>query len=150
MNNLLFYREHKDAIIPSKKRLNDAGYDLYSIERITIMPNERKLVPIGLRIICPNNFFYTFAPRSGLAFNDNIIPSHFNVMDSNYTGDCSILMFNRSNKAYTIEKNERFCQLIIHQLPPMNVQEIDVEQFKQQQKLKKERLDDGFGSSGKF
>lgn len=146
---LKIFRESVDAILPSKTRINDAGYDLYSIMDVSIEPGERKLVPIGLRIICPDGYFYTFAPRSGLAFKNNIIPSHKNIMDSNYTGNCDVLMLNRSDKQYIIKKGDRFCQLIIHQIPEITIEDIDELDFELYAYQKQERGDSGFGSSGK-
>ena len=143
-----FWREHPDAIMPLQSREGDVGYDLYSVDAVKIPSHCRVLIPIGLRIVCPPHIWYTFAPRSGHAFKHNIIPSHLNVMDSNYTGDCSVLMWNRSDVDYQIAKGERFCQLIIWQKPSIMIKEISREQF-QQLVDQSQRGDCGFGSSGK-
>ena len=144
-----FLKEHKDSILPERKRKQDAGIDVYAYEDVTINPNERKLVPIGVKIIIPEGYYYTFAPRSGHAFKHNVIPSHYNVMDSNYTGDCSVLMLNRSDEPFTIKKGERFCQILIHKIPDIELEEIDLEEFKKEEEKRSERKSSGFGSSGK-
>lgn len=144
-----FFKEDVDAVIPIKKRAQDAGIDLHSTKTVVIKAGERTLVPIGLRIILEDGYYYTFAPRSGLAFKSNIIPSHYNIMDSNYTGNCDVLMHNRSNEDYTIEKGDRFCQLMVHKVPITKLLEISKEEFDEIVDIKSERGDNGFGSSGK-
>lgn len=144
-----FYKETPNAVIPSKKRSQDAGIDLYATSTVTIKKGQRALVPIGLRIILEDGYYYTFAPRSGMAFKNNIIPSHYNIMDSNYTGNCDVLMHNRSDKDYTIQEGDRFCQLMVHQVPETDMVEIDEPTFNKLVEEKSERGDAGFGSSGK-
>lgn len=144
------YREHPDAIIPKKQKPNDAGFDVYSIENILIPAKTRILVPTGLRIVCANGFYYTFSPRSGLAFKNNIIPSHYNVMDSNWTGNCDVLMWNRSEYDYLIKKGDRFCQILFHRVEDFIFEEVDVNIFERITIDKEyERGQLGFGSSGK-
>lgn len=143
---LKIYKEYEDADIPTKSIKTDGGYDIYSFNKVVIRPGERELVPIGIRIIAPSGFYYTFAPRSGLAFKENVIPSHHNVMDSGYTGSCAVLMLNRGSEEYTINKRERFCQLILHKVPEM---EVDVISSKEFNSLNTERGEKGMGSSGK-
>lgn len=143
------FKETPDAVLPSKGRPQDAGMDLYATESVIIPAGERKLVPIGLRIVLEDGYYYTFAPRSGLAFKYNVIPSHYNIMDSNYTGDCAVLMHNRGELDYEIEKGDRFCQIMVHKVPETDISEIDEDTFNCLVEKKNERGDNGFGSSGR-
>lgn len=143
---LKFYKEHPDARIPERMRDGDAGMDLTSVETKTIKAGERELIEIGLRIICPYGYYYTYAPRSSMAFKYNVVPSHFNIMDSNYTGNTGVLMHNRSNKDYVVEKGDRIAQLIIQKVIPVENIEISKEEF---ESIITNRGKNGFGSSGK-
>jgi dUTP pyrophosphatase len=144
---LFIRKHHPDAKMPTRSNPSDAGLDLYSVEEVTIEPGERKLVPVGINIVCDEGYFYSFAPRSSMAFKHNVIPSHFNVMDAFYTGDCSVLMHNRSDKKYTIQKGDKFCQIILHKVPEVEIVEID--DSKLEEIASNSRGDAGFGSSGK-
>lgn len=145
--NLKIYKDSNDAVIPTVNNSTDAGLDLYSIEEVVIKPNERKLVPIGLRIVCDKGWYYTFAPRSGMAFKSNIVPSHHNVMDAFYTGNCDVLMHNRSGEEYTIKKGDKFCQIILHEVPEIVIEVITKEEL--DVIAEGSRGDNGMGSSGK-
>jgi dUTP pyrophosphatase len=140
------YKELEDAKIPERGNPNDAGLDLFAYNTITIQPGERELVPIGVRIITPKGYYYTFAPRSSLAFKENVIPSHHNVMDPEYSGSCAVLMLNRGTFPYTIEKGDRFCQVILHKIPKIEIEVIDGIEL---DKINREvsRGERGFGST---
>jgi len=140
------YRDHKDAIVPTKAHRTDAGFDIYSIESITIASGGRMSVETGLRIVVPEDSYYTFVPRSSLAFKYNLIPSHHNVMDSGYRGNCAVLMHNRARSSYRIAKGDRFCQLIVHRVPYRQIREISEGEFCN---FSSDRRDSGFGSSGR-
>jgi len=140
------YREHKDAILPTKANEADAGFDLYSIDEKVLAPGERSLIEIGIRIIIPSDSYYTFAPRSSLAFKYNVVPSHHNVMDSGYRGNCAVLMYNRSGSSYKIAKGDRFCQLVVYKIPYRAAEEISESDF---YSASSDRMGAGFGSSGK-
>jgi|TARA_R100000501_G_C2617996_1_gene111481 dUTP pyrophosphatase len=140
------YREHREAIFPTKAHVTDAGFDIYSIERRVLIPGQRALIQTGLRIIVPEDSYYTFAPRSSLAFKRNVIPSHHNVMDSGYRGNCAVLMYNRSSISYEIGKGDRFCQLIVYKVPYKLAEEISEDDL---YGTSGDRKDAGFGSSGR-
>jgi len=140
------YREHKSAVVPTKANKTDAGFDIYSIQDCTLIPNSRHLIETGLRIVVPEDSYYTFVPRSSLAFKHNLIPSHHNVMDSGYRGNCAVLMYNRGRSSYRITKGDRFCQLIVHKVPYRIVREISDGEF---YSISSDRKESGFGSSGR-
>jgi dUTP pyrophosphatase len=140
------YKEYESARIPKKAHEDDAGYDVFAFNKVTILPGKREIVPIGVRIISPKGYYYTFAPRSSLAFRYNLVPSHHNVMDPGYTGSCGVLMFNRGVGAYDIEKGDRFCQLIFHKVFDQATKEIDETEYNE---ITTARSEKGFGSSGK-
>lgn len=61
-----------NAVIPTQKHHGDAGWDLYSTERVVVNPFERVLVPTGIKISIPKGWYGRIAPRSGMAFNNGI------------------------------------------------------------------------------
>ena len=140
------YKEHSDALIPTKNCEFDAGWDVYAYQRAFIPSGERRIVEVGIRIIAPRGYYYTFAPRSGMAFKDNVIPSHHNVMDDGYTGECSVLMYNRGVKDYVIQKGDRFCQIVFYRVPIFEVELISKNELDE---IRSDRGEDGFGSSSK-
>ena len=46
-------RLSNDAKIPTKGSINSAGYDLYSIEEVNILPNSKVLISTGISMLPP-------------------------------------------------------------------------------------------------
>ena len=44
---------HPDAVLPARSRAGDAGYDLRSVERVSIPPEGTRLVATGVAIALP-------------------------------------------------------------------------------------------------
>jgi len=88
-------RLRDSAIIPTQKYSGDAGFDLYSTERIVIKPFERKIVPTGIAIQVPSGYYARIAPRSGLAVK-NGIQVMAGVIDKSYTGEIGVVLLNCS------------------------------------------------------
>jgi len=81
------------ATIPTKGSPKSAGYDLYSIERYTLKPLERKLFKTGLSMAIPYGMYGRIAPRSGLAFK-NGLDVLAGVIDEDYRGEVGVVLIN--------------------------------------------------------
>ena len=142
-----------DVPIPVRATANAAGYDLTSVEDVTLPP-QSAYVPVktGIRLamdaphVVANLARYTtlFAAvrgRSGLAKVG--IEAFDGTIDSDYHGEITILLRNVGEKHFSIERGDRIGQLVflIAVVPNLAVVEkIDVESA---------RGDGGFGSTGK-
>ncbi len=132
------------ATIPTYGSKNAAGADLYACldEALTLMPGETFLVPTGLSMALPEGYAGLIYARSGLASKKGLAPANkVGVVDSDYRGEVMVALHNHSNKAATIEPNERIAQLVITPYIAAAfsvVDELDVT----------ERGEGGFGSTG--
>ena len=96
---------------PIKAYVNSAGYDLYSDESFNILPWSRGAISTGIRMFIPNGYYGEICPRSGLAVRNSILA--FNgTIDSGYLGIIYVLLFNLSDKEYSIKKGDRIAQII--------------------------------------
>ena len=126
--------------LPVKGTYLAAGYDLSSAQQITIPVNGRALIQTDISISVPQGTYGRIAPRSGLAVKHGITTGA-GVIDADYTGPISILLFNHGNQEFNIQEGDRIAQLILEQVankPVMKVQELTQTQ----------RGDQGFGSTG--
>ena len=142
-------KEYPDAIIPSRAHPQDAGWDIFSYKDYEFEPFSKQVVQIGIRIVVESGYYYSFASRSGLAFDEDFVVSHHNVMDAGYTGNCGVLMWNRSSKKKALLKSHRFCQVIFHKVP--SVEMLVMEDLNDLPALYgsiKGRQSEGFGSTG--
>lgn len=94
---------------------------------------------IDLYVILIQDCYGGIAPRSGIA-TKNGIDVGAGVIDSDYTGNVAVLLFNFGDKEFTIKKGDKIAQLICEQIIIPNLTKVT--------KLKEtKRGMKGFGSS---
>jgi len=132
----------QDALLPTKSRDTDAGYDIYSVVDCDLPPHSTTNVETGIIITFPVGFFIQIAGRSGL-FRKSIAPLG-GVIDPTYTGELIVTLTNRSNEVYRVKKHDRIAQFLIHRV--FNCNFVEVEEFSPEYNV---RGTNGFGSSGR-
>ena len=129
--------------LPSYAYEGDAGLDLRASEDVTLQPFERRLIPTGLSVAIPEGYAGFVQPRSGMALKRGLSMANTpGLIDAHYRGELKVVAINLDpNEAIHIERGERIAQLVIQQVPVVDLEEVD-------------ELDDtdrgagGFGSSG--
>ena len=132
---------HPDARIPEFAHPGDAGMDLYTPERVEILPGERKSVPIGLAFEIPVGYVGLLWDKSGLSHKHGI-KSLGGVLDCGYRGDVNVLVMNLSDKPYVFEKGHKIIQMLIQPVMQPTIEEVD-------ELSASERGEGRFGSTGK-
>jgi len=132
-----------DAITPYKSYPGSAGYDIFSIESLSIEPGTRALVKTGISIEVPEYYYIRVAPRSGLSVKG--IDVGAGVVDSSYRGEVKVLLVNNSSESYSIHEGDRIAQLILERCG--NAEITILEEY--DELSMSERGENGFGSSGK-
>ena len=131
--------------LPSYKTKGSSGMDLMAFidNPIKILPNTSALIPTGLAVAIPEDLEIQIRPRSGLAAKSNIsVLNTPGTIDSDYRGELKVILFNHSNKEFTIKNNDRIAQMVL--MPVLKVE------FEEVQKLPDTlRGTGGFGSTGK-
>lgn len=136
----------ENAKIPKRATSGSAGMDLYACieEPITLAPGQLAIVPTGIAIALPDNSCAAFLyARSGLGVKHGICLSNgVGVIDSDYRGEICAGLCNVSDKPYTIEPDERVCQMVI--APILTPDVVEVSELDDT-----DRGEGGFGSTGK-
>lgn len=128
------------AIIPCKpKSFFDAGWDVYSLERVVIPAGGDALLSTGLRVAIPNGYCIQVNPRSGKATRDKLVIGA-RIIDAPYRGELKIHIINFGKEEVEISPNDPCAQLLVLQTASILV-EGRIED------LNTERGQDGFGSS---
>jgi dUTP pyrophosphatase len=138
--SLLVKKLSPEAVIPHRSTSGSVGYDLSSIEDITIPSGSRSLVRTGLSMVIPVNHYGRIAPRSGLAYKF-MIDIGAGVIDSDYRGEVCVLMINSSSQDFQVTRGMRVAQLIIERASTPDVIEVD-------DLDNTDRSEGGFGSTG--
>ena len=129
-----------DATLPTRASPGSVGYDLYSLNDLVIQPNSRDIVNTGICATIPTGCYGRIAPRSGLAVKYGIHVGA-GVIDTDYTGELKVCLFNLGSVPFEIKQGERIAQLILEKCLTPLIQEVD--------ELKKTmRANRGFGSTG--
>lgn len=129
------------AHIPVRKHTFDGGADLFAQCCNVILPHGMAEFDTGVHIAVPESCVGIVKGRSGLAFNHGII-AHEGTIDYGYTGSVKVLLFNMTDKAYTVKRNDRIAQLLIQPVVLVPFELVDeLEQT--------ERGHCGFGSTGR-
>lgn len=103
------------AKLPDRKKLMDAGADLYVPEldehARTIPARTTVKIPTGVKIELPNMFAAFNLPRSGTSIRGLI--SELPPIDANYRGEIHMIMTNNTDKDIIVNIGDRLAQLVI-------------------------------------
>lgn len=143
MNNIIDVKILNTSNKIYKQTLFSAGYDIYANENVKINSHEYKLIKTGLYLQIQNGYEGQIRSRSGLAYKHGIIVLNSpGTIDSDYTGEIQVLLYNVSNESYTININDRIAQIVFSKCYDINLIETNI--FN-----KTQRDNGGFGHTGK-
>ena len=146
MSVLKIKKIRDDAKIPFRATDGSAGMDLYACidEAVEIMPHEIRVIPTGIAIELESADYvaYIYA-RSGLAIKNGIAPANcVGVIDSDYRGEVCVGLLNQTEKAFTVNPEERIAQMVISPVILPTIEVVD-------ELSDTQRGAGGFGSTGK-
>lgn len=129
------------GILPAYANPGDAGFDLFSLEDITVKRKEIKLIPLGIASSFSSKYFVSFRDKSGLAAKCGI---HVlgGVIDSSYRGEWKVILVNLGKVDYKVGKGDKVAQGILQSIEKARL--IEVKILKETKRGK-----GGFGSTGK-
>jgi dUTP pyrophosphatase len=91
------------ATLPTRATPESAGLDLHSAIQISIEPGQMAKVPTDLAIKLPTGTYCQILSRSGMKTNYNI-KVKAGTIDSDYTGNVTIILKNNSQQTFQINK----------------------------------------------
>ena len=110
---------HSEGLpLPAYETAGSAGMDLRAAvpkdQPMTLAPDARALVPTGLKIALPLGYEAQVRARSGLALKHGVIcPNAPGTIDSDYRGECGVILANIGAEPFVIRRGERIAQLVI-------------------------------------
>ena len=128
-------------MVPWRVHAADAGADLQAAENVTIVPYGMKTVRTGVRVAIPKGYVGLLFARSSLCQLGVIMANGVGVVDSGYTGEIKVPLFNASPRVIELPVWARIAQLVIVSC--------ELPAFRRVDKLEEtERGEGGFGSTG--
>ncbi len=140
MHSLKVKKLHGAAILPTKGNPSDAGYDLYSSEKVAIPARSTVLVSTGISMAIPEGYVGLIWDRSSMGVKG--VHRHAGVIDSGYRGHIKVCLHNTSKDTYHVEYGDRIAQILIQQAANFKLEEVESLDHT-------ERGEGGFGSTGK-
>ena len=130
----------KSASLPTKGNDDDAGWDLYANESVTIPAGATVLVSTGIAMAIPKGYTGLIWDRSSMGVKG--IHRHAGVVDSGYRGPVKVCLHNTTGNPYTVDIGDRVAQILIQGVPAFKIHEVE-------ELNSTDRGSGGFGSTGK-
>jgi len=81
---------------------------------LTIAPGETAFIPTGIALEVPRGCAGLIYARSGMACKQGLAPANkVGVVDSDYRGEITVVLYNHGNTVQTIGNGERIAQFVI-------------------------------------
>jgi len=146
---MLCCRLHPDAVLPRRATSGSVGYDLSNISAITVPARGRAVAQTGIAIKLPEDHYGRIAPRSGL-MKTHGIDVGAGVIDRDYRGEISVVLFNHSDTPMEIKASSRIAQLVIERVITPEILLAPEESWRRMclEEQDNQRGTSGFGSTG--
>ena len=131
---------------PKKGTYGSAGYDIYCIEDLEIMPSEIVLVPTGMYMQIPNHYECQIRSRSSMAKKGIIVLNSPGTIDSDYRDEIKIIIKNLNNEPFMLLRGDKIAQMVFCRLPKVNMHLIEWNEFEKNVDTDRKG---GFGSTGR-
>jgi len=113
----IFVQKLDDSgVVPTKAHEDDAGYDLYSSQNVTLMSGERRTVKTSIAFNIQDGLTGLIWPRSGLSVKKGI-DVLAGVIDSGYRGEIKVCLLNTGIDDLKISKGDRIAQILFQEVP---------------------------------
>lgn len=136
------FKTDTNAILPTKNKISDVGYDLSIIKKAKQLTNNVALYDTGITLKVKHGLYAEIVPRSSISKSGYMLANSVAIIDNSYTGNIFIALVKIDPEAPDIELPFRCCQLIFRQQVHVDMNEVS-EKFG-----KTLRADGGFGSTG--
>jgi deoxyuridine 5'-triphosphate nucleotidohydrolase len=107
------YKSDNNAILPSKSRTSDAGYDLTIINEVKTFNNKTKLYDTGIKLDIPNGYYIEVFPRSSLSKSGYMLANSVGIIDQGYRGNIYIALTKIDESSKDLELPFKCCQMIL-------------------------------------
>lgn len=119
-------RLRPEAHLPQRAYANDAAWDLFSADELTLPAHGRAVVGTGIALDLPTGLAAFTLPRSGLAADHGIsLVNAPGLIDPGYRGEVKLILLNTDPAAsFTVRQGDRLAQLLVVSLVPCSLCEV--------------------------
>jgi deoxyuridine 5'-triphosphate nucleotidohydrolase len=118
------YKADPSAIIPSKSKESDVGYDLSVIKEKTKLSDMVSLYDTGIQVEIKHGLYIEVVPRSSLSKSGYMLANSIGIIDANYRGNILVALIKINPDAPDIQYPFRCCQIIFRKQIYANMIEV--------------------------
>lgn len=152
-----FEKIHPDAITPTQATAGSAGFDLYSVEDLTLYAGETRVVHTGIKVELPEGYLMYISSKGGPAAKESVfVLNSPGLLDADYRGEIIVILHKAPNvddiewisqtcntNSYKICKGQKIAQFVVLPYPQVKLVEGAVDN-------NTERGEGRLGSTGLF
>lgn len=140
--SITFCKDNKDAVVPTKAFITDAGFDLTIIKKVKDFNESTALYDTGIKVQVPVGYYTQIVPRSSLSKSGYMLANSIGIIDQTYTGNLFVALTKINQQSPNIELPFKCAQLLI-------CKQYDLEiVIEDNLTIMTERGSGGFGSTG--
>lgn len=149
LNNIIelplckIFKTDDNAVIPSKTRESDVGYDLTIIKESKRFNNTTVLYDTGIKIYIQPGYYIEVLPRSSISKSGYILSNSVGIIDQSYRGNIMVSLTKIDSESKDLVLPFKCCQLIIRKQYYADIREV-VDVFEET-----DRNEGGYGSTSK-
>lgn len=112
----------KDAIIPTRKHITDAGMDIYSSESGIVEAHKTNVFKTGITMEIPKGYVAQAWPKSRSDYNVGA-----GIIDDEYQGEILIKIQNHMDFDIVISKGDAIAQIVFVPVHITEIEEVDMD-----------------------
>ena len=108
-----FYSVLPDAVIPTKSRASDVGYDLTIIKKVKDIGSKTALYDTGIAVAPEFGYYTKIVPRSSIIKSGYMLTNSTGIIDGTYRGNLMICLTKIDDTMPDLTLPFKCCQLIL-------------------------------------
>lgn len=114
----------KNAKLPTEGHPGDAGIDFYALEEVVFEPGAQMRIHTGIALEIPEGYVGLVWDKSSISFNKSL-KIMGGVVDAPFRGEFVASMVNLSQETQTLEKGQKFTQMLVQKFEDCEIIETD-------------------------
>ncbi len=115
---------NSEAKLPTHGHPGDAGLDFYALEEVVFAPGAQMRVHTGVALEIPDGYVGLVWDKSSISFNKSL-KIVGGVIDAPFRGEFVASMVNLSSETQTLEKGQKFTQMLIQKFEHCDILEVN-------------------------
>lgn len=107
------FKVDERAIVPSKSRYSDSGYDLTIISEYNRLTTNTVIYDTGIQLEIPNGYYVEIVPRSSISRSGYILANNVGIIDQGYRGNLYVALTKINEDVPELSMPWRCCQMIV-------------------------------------